>query len=426
MKQEIKERIEMIQRGEVPEGYERNKLFAYPNDWEIIKLGQVENKIGSGKTPKGGESVYLCKGVPFIRSQNVLDHKFSANNLAFISKETHEEMSATKVFPNDVLLNITGASIGRCCLVPGNIQEGNLSQHVCVIRTKPLLDKRYLMNIILSNIGQKQIMLSQAGGNREGLNFQQVRNIAIPAPPISEQKKIASILSTWDKAIELKEQLIEEKKKLKKGLMQSLLTGKVRLLGFEGEWEEVQLADILDYEQPTKYLVKDILGFSRERIPVLTANKTFIIGSTKDKHGIYTDYPVIIFDDFTTENKYVNFPFKVKSSAIKMLKAKTKNVDIKFVYELMQHLKFPVGEHKRYYLSEYQHTYVCLPSQEEQFYIAGISKTADSEIALLEQELDLLKQQKKGLMQLLLTGIVRVPVETEKEEGEQSEKQSVR
>ncbi len=191
--------------------------------------------------------------------------------------------------------------------------------------------------------------------------------------------------------------------------MQELLTGKKRLDGFDGEWEYFKLEDLLDYEQPTKYIVSSTEYSDSYSIPVLTAGKTFILGYTNESEGIFNEeLPVIIFDDFTTANKYVDFSFKVKSSAMKILKAKTKDMNIKLIYELMQMIKFSAEDHKRYWISEYSQIELLLPSIPEQTAIANILSLADKEISLLEKELQALKEQKKGLLQLLLTGIVRV------------------
>ena len=193
--------------------------------------------------------------------------------------------------------------------------------------------------------------------------------------------------------------------------MQKLLTGKTRFSEFTDEWEEKKIIDILNYEQPDKYITKCIIDKDEAFTPVLTANKSFILGSTFDKNGIYTETPVIIFDDFTIDNKYIDFPFKIRSSAIKILKTKNDNVDIKFVYELMQFIKFPLGEHKRYYISEYQSVKIKIPKHIEQVKIVEVSNLLDSELNLLNKELNQLKEQKRGLMQLLLTGTVRVEVD---------------
>ena len=145
--------------------------------------------------------------------------------------------------------------------------------------------------------------------------------------------------------------------------------------------------------------------------PVLTAGKTFILGYTNETDGIYKEQlPVIIFDDFTTATQFVNFPFKAKSSAMKILKSKGNLGNIKVIFELMQTIKYQADDHKRYWISEYQDLEIKLPSLPEQQKIAEVLSLADDEINLLKNELEELKLQKKALMQKLLTGQVRVKV----------------
>src|SRR3989344_2784489 len=122
------------------------------------------------------------------------------------------------------------------------------------------------------------------------------------------------------------------------------------------DWKEIELEEILDYEQPNKYIIKSeiLVNKSSNSLPVLTANKSFILGYTNEQEGICEKLPVIIFDDFTTDSKYVDFKFKVKSSAMKLLRPKTKDVDLKFIFLLMQTIKFNSATHKRYYLSTYR------------------------------------------------------------------------
>ena len=169
----------------------------------------------------------------------------------------------------------------------------------------------------------------------------------------------------------------------------------------------MRLGDILSYEQPNNYIVKNDEYNNKYECPVLTAGKTFILGYTNEKFGIYDKIPVIIFDDFTTETKYVNFPFKVKSSAIKILSSNKCN--LKLIYELIKMIKFNAESHKRYWISEYQYLEIKIPTSiEEQKKIAGLLSVIDEEIENLKKQLELRKQQKKGLMQKLLTGEVRV------------------
>lgn len=164
-------------------------------------------------------------------------------------------------------------------------------------------------------------------------------------------------------------------------------------------WEVEFLSNILDYERPDNFIV-ETETYGEEGIPVLTANKSFILGYTMESTGIYVNLPVIIFDDFTTDKKYVDFPFKVKSSAIKILH--TKHTDIlRFIYELMNQITFEAKEHKRYYISTYQRIQVPLPKEEEQQKIADCLSSLDELIEATAQKVEALKEHKKGLMQRL-------------------------
>ncbi len=131
-------------------------------------------------------------------------------------------------------------------------------------------------------------------------------------------------------------------------------------------WTFVKLEDVLQYEQPTPYIVESTDYNNSYPTPVLTAGKSFVIGYTNETNGIKTDLPVIIFDDFTTDSKYVDFPFKVKSSAIKILTAETKIIDIKYAYYAMQTVGCDSYNHKRYWISEFSQKLIPLPPYSEQ------------------------------------------------------------
>src|SRR3989344_347549 len=126
-------------------------------------------------------------------------------------------------------------------------------------------------------------------------------------------------------------------------------------------WKEVELKEVLDYDQPNEYIIGTPIIDEETEIPVLTANKSFIKGYTNETKGIYNKVPVIIFDDFTADNKFVNFPFKVKSSAMKILKIKDKNAHLKYIFYQMQLKQVDTGTHKRYYLSTYQNLDFLFP-----------------------------------------------------------------
>jgi len=197
--------------------------FHDAEEWEENPLGNKTIKVGSGITPNGGEKNYKRKGRPFIRSQNIGWGCLLLDDVAFIDDVTHSKFSATEINEGDVFLNITGASIGRSAVADYRVQGGNVNQHVCIIRTKKIeLNSYYLNQYLLSQYGQRQIDSFQAGGNRQGLNFAQVRSFSLPLPLIKEQKKIADCLSSLDELIAAQAQAIDTLKTHKKGLMQQL------------------------------------------------------------------------------------------------------------------------------------------------------------------------------------------------------------
>lgn len=207
-----------------------------PTDWQTYNLGDLVTKVGSGVTPKGGSDAYLSKGIPLVRSQNVLWGRLNLNDVAHISSEQHMRMKNSALKPLDVLLNITGASIGRCAVLPKNFRDGNVNQHVCIIRTKESLQPDFLSHYLISQFGQEQIYKLQAGGNREGLNYQQVRGFSIRTPPILEQKKIAAILTAVDDKLYVIARQITATKIIKQGLMQTIFSRGVGTQDVDGRW----------------------------------------------------------------------------------------------------------------------------------------------------------------------------------------------
>jgi type I restriction enzyme S subunit len=162
--------------------------------WGETRVKTLATKIGSGKTPTGGSETYVDQGVLFLRSQNIHFGGLRLDDVAYIDANVHREMRATQVAHNDVLLNITGASIGRVARVPEGIGEANVNQHVCIIRPNAATDSRYLTYGMSARFTQGQIQELQVGGNRDGLNFEQVGNLELPAPPLDEQRRIADFL----------------------------------------------------------------------------------------------------------------------------------------------------------------------------------------------------------------------------------------
>jgi len=161
----------------------------------------------------------------------------------------------------------------------------------------------------------------------------------------------------------------------------------------------VELGEVLKYEQPTKYIVKSAHYDDKNAVPVLTAGKSFILGYTNEKHGIFPreKLPIIIFDDFTTAIKFVDFPFKVKSSAMKILHADRQRADVRFLFYAMQQIVFPVRRHKRHWISEYSKIKIQLPPFAEQ---KRIVKKLDAAFTLLEQLVNLFARQKTSFANL--------------------------
>ncbi|MEU1942417.1 restriction endonuclease subunit S [Streptomyces sp. NPDC020125] len=162
--------------------------------WGKIRVKRLATKIGSGKTPSGGSETYVDQGVLFLRSQNIHFDGLMLDDVAYIDGTVHREMRATRVALNDVLLNITGASLGRVARVPEGVGEANVNQHVCIIRPNAATDSRYLTYGMSARFTQGQIQELQVGGNRDGLNFEQVGNLELPSPPLEEQRRIADFL----------------------------------------------------------------------------------------------------------------------------------------------------------------------------------------------------------------------------------------
>ena len=225
------------------------RFKGYTEDWEQRKLDDVTVKIGSGKTPSGGENAYVDAGIPLIRSQNVNDNKVDFEDIVYIDESTDKLMMNSRVFANDVLLNITGASIGRSAVYKG-LDEANVNQHVCIIRPIEGYHPDFIQLNLASDRGQKQIKSSQAGGGREGLNFQQIGKMEFVFPTLDEQKQIGNYFNNIDHLITLHQRKCEQTKTLKKYMLQKMFpqegqkVPEIRFEGFTGDWEQRKLGEL--------------------------------------------------------------------------------------------------------------------------------------------------------------------------------------
>jgi type I restriction enzyme S subunit len=176
----------------LPEIRDDEKPFELPAGWSFVRLGNITTRLGSGSTPRGGQSAYVDHGIPFLRSQNVWNDGLKLDDIAYITHETHEVMSNTKVLGNDVLLNITGASLGRTTVFPTSIGEANVNQHVTIIRLINIEMCKFVHLGLMSPMVQKLVWGRQVGMAIEGLSKKVLEQFEFPIPPLEEQHRIVA------------------------------------------------------------------------------------------------------------------------------------------------------------------------------------------------------------------------------------------
>lgn len=378
---------------------EKTSQHTIPEGWREFSLGELGEvkmckRVMKYQTLASGE-------IPFYKIGT-----FGGTPDAYISRDLFTDFRSRFSYPNkgDILLSAAG-TIGRTVVFDG---EDSYFQDSNIVWIDNKEDK--VLNSLLYYCYKVMKFHTENGGIVVRLYNENLRNTTFCAPEsLEEQKRIADALTAVDKMIGALDEAIAKKRQIKEGLMQQLLTCKTRLPGFNEEWVELELGSILSYEQPGPYLVQST-EYVESGTPVLTAGKTFILGYTNEKFGIYDKLPVIIFDDFVTESKYVDFPFKAKSSAMKMLSVRDKGRhNVRFIYDIMQLIDFPMTDHKRYWIAEYSLLKVRVPkSLEEEDAIANSFSTIDDEIHSLESQRDKYRLIKQGMMQELLTGKTRL------------------
>ena len=230
-----------------------------PKEWRTPHLSFLATKIGSGKTPRGGAEIYQESGIRFIRSQNVYFNSLVTNNLQYISESVDATMPSTRVLKDDVLLNITGASIGRCCVYRSELRA-NVNQHVCIIRCrKDLILPDYLASVLFSRVGQEAISHCQNEGNRESLTFPQIGAFFIPLPSLEEQQQILDFIAGRVKPIEdvigniNKE--IDTLNEYRNSLISSVVTGQTDVRNIPVD--DVIPDDLIPEDDPTSEIEED-------------------------------------------------------------------------------------------------------------------------------------------------------------------------
>lgn len=380
----------------------------FDGDWSNKKIGNIASKVGSGSTPRGGAEAYTDHGIIFIRSQNVNNDQLLLDDVAYIPEETHVKMSGSKVIANDILLNITGASIGRSCVVPHDFTEANVNQHVCIIRT-PNDDPIFVQSFLSSENGQNAIQSKQAGGGREGLNFQAIRSIDFHFPPSKEeQAKIASFLSNVDEKISQLTQKHELLSQYKQGMMQKLFSQQLRFKADDGsefgEWEETTLGKVVNFQ-------------NGKRVPLSESDRQ----KRQGKYRYYGASGVIDhIDDYIFDGQYiligedganiitrssplafiVEGQFWVNNHAHIFQSKNGSNVFLAAYLESLNYEKFNSGTAQpKLNLDNLKKVPVINPCLDEQTKIANFLSSIDQKIEVVVQQIEQAKMWKKGLLQ---------------------------
>lgn len=340
--------------------------------------------------------------------------KYKVVNSKFISTDGNvvkfTDSANLKAAKGDVLMVLSdipnGRAIAKCFYVDEN-DTYTVNQRVCKV-TPTDIDNKFLFYVQNRN---SYFLAFDDGVKQTNLRKDTVLSFPFLKPTDrKEQQKIANCLSSLDEVIHAETEKLALFQDHKKALLQQLFPQEgetqpqYRFPEFknEGDWEETTLGKCLDYLQPTPFLVSKADYKDEYKTPVLTAGKTFILGYTNEETGIFNEnLPVIIFDDFTTATQFVDFPFKAKSSAMKILLAQRDN-DIKFLFEAMQNFKFEVSTHKRHWISVYSKLSILKPTNlKEQQKIANCLSAVDALINAQTQKIEGLQQHKKGLLQQL-------------------------
>ena len=419
-------------------GFKQTEVGGIPEDWVESAVGTVAIKIGSGITPTGGSNRYKEFGRPFMRSQNVGWGRLLLDDLAFIDNDTHNQFPSTELKQNDVLLNITGASIGRTALADERLVGGNVNQHVCIIRVDAHQARpEFIHLLLLSTLGQRQIDSFQAGGNRQGLNFAQIASIKLALPPtLAEQEAIASALGDADALIESLERLIAKKRDVKQGAMQELLTARRRLPSFTGEWEEKPFRIICWFQEGpgvrnTQFTTSGVKLLNGTNIfrGKLNLDSTSRYISEHEAYGPYAHFLAdagdiviassgIAIDRFHEKVAFVescDLPFCMNTSTIRF-KPVAEQLTPAFLFQYLtsDSFKRAIGGQAtgsaqlNFGPSHVEKVYVILPPVEEQTAIAAVLSDMDAELAALEAKLSKARAIKQGMMQELLTGRIRL------------------
>lgn len=409
----------MTKPNENKKGYKLTSLGWIPNDWEEVKIKNI-GKISSGTTPLRSNLAYHKNGtIPWVKTTDL-------NNSAILDTEEKITLLALqetslRLYPKGTLLVAMYGGfnqIGRTGILE---IEAAINQALSAISVdKNKIDRHFLLNWLNAKVG---LWKNLAGSSRKDPNItsKDVSDFPFIKMSLPEQKSITAILSTWDKAIETSQQLIAQKELRKKALMQQLLTGKKRLKGFKEKWKEVKFGNVTRMFSRRN---KDLLN---AKVYSVTNTDGFILQSEHFKREIagedLSNYKIIKKNEFAYNPARINvgsiayFENEVGIiSSLYVCFSTTEEILDYYFEQVIQldHTKHKIGSYGeggvRVYLwyDLFSRIRITLPSVEEQAAIANVLQTADKELELLRQKLDAFKEQKKGLMQKLFTGQIRV------------------
>ena len=315
----------------------------------------------------------------------------SKNGIPQVSEDDYCRLKGYMLETDDIVFSRVG-SVDINAHVE-HVQQGWLFSGR-VLRVRPIKSVNSLcLHYVLSTESVKRDIRNRAvGQTMPSINTPILSNTGIyMSQSEAEQKKIANLLSLIDERIATQNKIIDKLQSLIKGIRNDVFVKLRKSVGFNA-----MISDVLSYEQPQPYIVENT-EYTAEGIPVLTANKAFVLGYTSEINGIYDKDDCIIFDDFTLDCKYVDFPFKVKSSAIKILTAKNKEL-LRYTFEFLKYLDLSTEEHKRHYIAETQNQEFILPTEQIVKTIAHIFSTLSVRMETAVKQRNVFEKQKQYLL----------------------------
>jgi type I restriction enzyme S subunit len=399
--------------------YKDTPIGKIPADWEVKRLGdflEFKNGINSSKENYGN-------GMPFINVMEVISKNYiTYEDIPGAIEISEEQAEIYLVTKGDVLFNRTSETQEEVGLAAVYESDEKVVFGGFVIRGKEkesLIDNLFKRYCYRSSILRRQIIRNGQGAVRANIGQGELSKINIPLPPLSEQKRIAEVLSTWDQAIQLTEQLIRQKEQRKKWLMQNLLTGKMRLKGFSGVWKKIGAGEVFKSVTKKGYADEELLSATQDKgmIPrtMLEGRVTMPTTGTEGFKLVEVGDFVISLRSFQGGLEYSYYRGLV-SPAYTVLKPK-KPISEEFYkqyfksYDFIGHLAIAVigiRDGKQISYDDFCTVKIPYPTIEEQTAIAKVLQAADKEISLLKAKAEKLREQKKGLMQVLLTGKKRL------------------